>query len=230
MERRSKSVDRFAFERGLLTQGVTRIAGVDEVGRGPLAGPVIAAAVILPEPWITEGMPGELEDLNDSKQLSAAQRERFFGILTTTPCVRIGLGRVEPGRIDSINILKATHEAMNLALAALLRANAPNALPPGHVLVDGLRVKAITLPQTAIVKGDSKSYSIAAASVIAKVTRDRFMDECDARFPGYGFAAHKGYGTPAHLDAIRRLGPCPIHRRSFAPMRPVEQDLFPSGP
>lgn len=229
MERRRKPVDRFALERELLARGIGSIAGVDEVGRGPLAGPVIAAAVILPEPWITEGMPGELKDLNDSKQLSAVQRERFFEILTTTPSVRFGLGRVESARIDSINILKATHEAMNLALAALARNGSTLGAPPVHVLVDGLRVKAITPPQTAVVKGDSLSYSIAAASVIAKVIRDRFMDECDARFPGYGFAAHKGYGTPAHLEAIRRLGPCPIHRRSFAPFRPVEQDLFPPG-
>lgn len=213
------TTDRFEFERGLRSTGAQRIAGVDEAGRGPLAGPVVAAAVILPLRWIHAGIPETLAGLNDSKQLSLKQRERFFSALVQHPEIQHGVGVVEPAQIDELNILQATHQAM----VAALRALTP---PPDHVLVDGLRVGAITWPQTPIVQGDARSYSIAAASVIAKVTRDRTMLELDARFPGYGFARHKGYGTPAHLEALQRLGPCPAHRRSFAPLKPAQPELF----
>ena len=149
------------------------VAGVDEAGRGPLAGPVVAAAVILPATWANGGFDARLLDLNDSKQLTEAQRENFFHILTTHPDIRFAIAIVDAATIDRINILQATHRAMNEALAQLQPQ-------PQHVLVDGRPVKTMTLPQTALVKGDSRSYSIAAASVLAKVTRDRMMLEFDA--------------------------------------------------
>lgn len=211
--------NRFHFERSLLAEGLTRIAGVDEAGRGPLAGPVVAAAVVFPEHWIREGLPPDLEGLNDSKQLTEARREQFFEALTAESGVLQAVAVVEAATIDAINILRATHQAMTAALARLQPA-------PEHVLVDGLRVDAIGPAQTPIVKGDARSYSIAAASVLAKVTRDRLMLAYDRAFPGYGFAKHKGYGTPQHLEAMARLGPCPIHRRSFAPLSQPELDLF----
>ncbi len=215
----AQTIDRFEFERTLLREGFTTVAGVDEAGRGPLAGPVTAAAVVLPIEWIRDGLPAELDGLNDSKQLSEAQRERFFAALTENPAVHHGITSVEAGVIDAINILQATHRAMNEALARLQA-------PPAHVLVDGTRVKSLRFPQTPLVKGDSRSYSIAAASVLAKVTRDRLMAAYGAEFPSYGFTEHKGYGTPAHLAAIARHGPCPIHRRSFAPLKPAQSELF----
>lgn len=213
------TIDRFAFERESLLQGVTRIAGVDEAGRGPLAGPVVAAAAMFPQEWLMEGLPAELTGLNDSKQLSARQRDRFFGVLTTCCDVRFAIAQVDAARVDEINILQATHRAMNEALAEL------NPVPQ-HVLVDGTRVKTLRFPQTPIVKGDAKSYSIAAASVLAKVTRDRLMAEYHERWPVYGFADHKGYGTAHHLAAIAEHGPCPIHRRSFAPLKRPDPGLF----
>lgn len=213
------ATDRLAFERELWSRGITQVAGVDEAGRGPLAGPVVAAAVVLPHVWQHGGFDERLRDLNDSKQLTEAQRENFFSILTTHPEVRFAIAVVDAATIDRINILQATHRAMNEALAKL----EPQ---PEHVLVDGKPVKTMKLPNTAIVKGDAKSYSIAAASVLAKVTRDRMMLEFHAQFPDYGFAEHKGYGTPQHLAAIAEHGACPIHRRSFAPLRPVASELF----
>lgn len=212
-------INRFEFELALLARGCMPVAGVDEAGRGPLAGPVVAAAVILPEAWLPSGLPPELEGLDDSKKLTAAQRDRFFAQLTSRQEVRFAIAREEAGVIDQINILQATHRAMNKALAALQPS-------PQHVLVDGTRVKSMSHPQTALVKGDARSYSIAAASVLAKVTRDRLMQEYDRQWPAYGFAEHKGYGTPAHLAALAKHGPCPIHRRSFAPLRPAELELF----
>ena len=217
--RHREAPDRFAFERTLLAQGVRGVAGVDEAGRGPLAGPVVAAALVLPSSWIEDGLPDALEGLNDSKQLTAAQREAFFSALQALAGIRFGIAQVTAEVIDRINILQATHRAMNEALAQLRP-------PPPHALVDGTRVKTLRFPQTAIVKGDARSYSIAAASVLAKVTRDRLMVGFDRQWPQYGFAAHKGYGTPEHLAAISRHGPCPIHRRSFAPLKPVEPELF----
>ncbi len=211
--------DRLEFERDLWSREFTLVAGGDEAGRGPLAGPVVAAAVILPAAWANGSFDARLADLNDSKQLTEAQRENFFQILTTHPDLRYAIAIVDAATIDRINILQATHRAMNEALAKLQPQ-------PQHVLVDGRPVKSMTLPQTALVKGDSRSYSIAAASVLAKVTRDRLMLEFDAKFPGYGFAIHKGYGVPQHLAAIEKLGPCPIHRMSFAPLKVKEQRLF----
>ena len=211
--------DRLSFECELWQQGLSHISGVDEAGRGPLAGPVVAVAVVLPGSWLEAGIDERLQDLNDSKQLTAAQRENFFAILTAHPEIRHAISVVDEATIDRINILQATHRAMNEALAQLQP-------PPEHVLVDGRPVKTMRFPQTAIVKGDAKSYSIAAASVLAKVTRDRIMLEFHAQFPEYGFAEHKGYGTPQHLAAIAKLGPCPIHRRSFAPMKMKEPQHF----
>ena len=213
------STDRFAFERELLLPGLTRIAGVDEAGRGPLAGPVVAAAAMFPEQWIADGLPAELNGLNDSKQLTARQRDQFFQVLTSCGRVTFAIAQMDAACVDEINILQATHRAMNDALAALTAV-------PQHALVDGTRVKTLRFPQTPIVKGDAKSYSIAAASVLAKVTRDRLMEEYHERWPEYGFAGHKGYGTAQHLAAIAEHGPCPIHRRSFAPLKQPEPELL----
>ncbi len=214
-----KEVNRLEFERDLWSREFTLVAGVDEAGRGPLAGPVVAAAVILPATWANGGFDARLVDLNDSKQLTEAQRENFFQIITTHPDLRYAIAIVDAATIDRINILQATHRAMNEALAQLQPQ-------PQHVLVDGRPVKTMTLPQTALVKGDSRSYSIAAASVLAKVTRDRMMLEFDKKHPGYGFAIHKGYGVPQHLAAIEKLGPCPIHRMSFAPLKTKQPKLI----
>ena len=216
---RRRETDRFLHERAVLASGIGILAGVDEAGRGPLAGPVVAAAVILPRAWAQEGMPEGWGDLNDSKQLSESRREEFFIGLTGHPEVRFAIAAVEPSVIDEINILQATHRAMNQALADL-------GDDVDHALVDGRPVRSLRWPQTALVKGDSLSYSIAAASVLAKVTRDRVMRDADAKWPGYGFAGHKGYPTPEHLEAVHRLGPCPIHRLSFAPLRRPEPELF----
>ncbi len=215
-------VDRLAHERELVAAGITSLAGLDEAGRGPLAGPVVAAAVIFPVEWLCGEFPVELAKLNDSKQLSEAQREHYFAWLTARTEVRYAIAEADAAVIDRINILQATHRAMNDALARLTPS-------PAHVLVDGLRVKSLRFPQTPLVKGDARSYSIAAASVLAKVTRDRQMLAFDREFPGYGFAEHKGYGTPAHLAAIARLGACPIHRRSFAPLKAEQKELFVEG-
>ena len=215
----AKLCDRFEFERVLWQQQITRVAGVDEAGRGPLAGPVVAAAAILPPRWAQTGLPAELAGLNDSKQLTETQREKYFIFLTACAEIEFGIALVDAGVIDEINILQATHRAMNDALAQL------QPLPP-HALVDGRPVKMLRVPQTAIVKGDARSYSIAAASVLAKVTRDRLMLEYHVQFPAYGFDEHKGYGTAKHLAAIAQHGACPIHRKSFAPLKPIEPKLF----
>lgn len=211
--------DRFAWERQLLKSGEARVAGVDEAGRGPLAGPVVAAAVILPSCWIREGIPSALRDLNDSKQLSARRRDVFFELLQADSQIERAIAVASPETIDRLNILGATHGAMNRALAQLN-------VPPQVVLVDGLRVPSLRWRQIPIVGGDGRSYSIAAASVLAKVTRDRLMLELDRDYPHYGFARHKGYPTPDHLEALRKHGPCPAHRRSFAPLRLRQAELF----
>jgi ribonuclease HII len=215
----AKLSDRFEFERALWQKNLTHVAGVDEAGRGPLAGPVVAAAAILPSRWAKSGLPRELEGLNDSKQLTETQREKFFAFLISCGEAQFAIAQTDATQIDEINILQATHRAMNEALAKLNPQ-------PQHALVDGRLVKTMRVPQTAIVKGDARSYSIAAASVLAKVTRDRLMREFDNTFPGYGFAEHKGYGTAKHLAAIAAHGACPIHRRSFAPLKREEVKLF----
>ena len=219
----AKHCNRLSHERKLWDDGTTFVAGVDEAGCGPLAGPVVAAAVMLPCGWSGPGICAELRGLNDSKLLAAGQREKYFSVITTHAGIRWAIASVDVEMIDKINIRQAAWRAMSMALEQL----EPRAQ---HVLVDGLRIKWLAYPQTALAQGDSKSYSIAAASVLAKVTRDRMMLEFDKAYPGYGFAVHKGYGTPQHLAAIQALGPCPIHRRSFSPFRPVptELDLFDS--
>jgi ribonuclease HII len=209
---------RLSCERELWQKGLTRVAGVDEAGCGPLAGPVVAAAVVFPCEWAGTGLGGGLRGLNDSKQLTEAQREKYYSILTSRSDIRYAVASVDAELIDRINIYQAAHRAMNLALDQLQP-------PPEHVLVDGRPVKSMRFPHTALVKGDARSYSIAGASVLAKVTRDRLMREFDRLYPGYGFAEHKGYGTPRHLAAIHALGPCPIHRRSFSPFRPAATEL-----
>jgi ribonuclease HII len=215
----AKFSNSFEFEQAVWQQGVTRVAGVDEAGRGPLAGPVVAAAAILPSRWAESGLPAELKGLNDSKQLTEAQREKFFEFIHVCGEIEFAVNAVDATVIDEINILQATHRAMNNALATLSPL-------PAHALVDGLPVKTLRVKQTAIVKGDSRSYSIAAASVLAKVTRGRLMLEFHAQFPQYGFAEHKGYGTAKHLAASAQHGACPIHRKSFSPLKPEEPELF----
>lgn len=187
-------------EQVLLARGIRLIAGVDEAGRGPLAGPVVAAAVILP-PGVT--IPG----VDDSKRLTAARRDELFEVILGT-ALASGVGIVEHEEIDRCNILQATYRAMHKAIAAL-------SVVPEHILVDGNRFDGTGIPFTTIISGDALSQSIAAASVIAKVTRDRLLCEYDRIYPAYGFARHKGYGTAAHRAAILAYGPCPIHRRTF---------------
>ncbi len=199
----------FSFEEEVQQRGYTCVAGVDEVDRGPLAGPVVAAACILPQSCSIEG-------LNDSKKLTPASRDHLFDQLTAHPEVIYGLGLIEPAEIDKINILQATLQAMLLAVKDLSEE-------PGYLLVDGIHAPKTNIPSTTLVKGDSRSLSIAAASVIAKVTRDRLMLEYHALYPKYGFDSHKGYGTHQHLTALEAEGPCPIHRMSFAPLKPVDQ-------
>jgi ribonuclease HII len=194
----------FRYEKKLRAIGVAHIAGIDEAGRGALAGPVVAAAVVLPEKF-------RHRRLNDSKQLAPELREQIYSELISDPQVRWTVGIVESVEIDRINILRASHRAMRLAVEALIE-------PPDHVLIDGLPVIPFPLPQTAIIEGDCISLSIAAASVIAKVTRDRMMRDFCAHFPQYCFGQHKGYGTELHLLKLYEFGPCPIHRRSFEPV------------
>lgn len=186
------------FEREY--DGCSLICGVDEAGRGPLAGPVTAGAVILPKDCM-------ILYLNDSKKLSEKRREELFWEIREK-AVSYSVGIVGPERIDEINILQATYEAMRQAVSGL-------GVVPDLLLNDAVTIPELAIPQVPIIKGDAKSVSIAAASILAKVTRDHLMEEYDRQFPQYGFAKHKGYGTAAHVAAIREFGPCPIHRRSF---------------
>jgi len=216
--------NRLSHERELWQRGLTVVAGVDEAGCGPLAGPVVAAAVVFPSTWLEVGLYSKLRGLNDSKILTVEQREKYFSVLTAHADVRYAIATSDVEMIDRINIRQAAWRAMNIALDQIIPK-------PQHVLVDGLKIRWLPYPQTALVQGDARSYSIAAASVLAKVTRDRMMQELDKVYPGYGFAEHKGYATPQHYEAIQALGPCPIHRKSFSPFRPVETELelFPIG-
>jgi len=193
-------------------QGFTRVAGVDEAGRGPLAGPVVAAAVVFQRDYAESDGNGDLEGLNDSKQLSKSRREAFFEILQNSSCADVGLGCVDSTTIDEINILQATHQAMTIAVEHLLHA-------ADFAIIDGRTMPPLPCPARAVTRGDQASLSIAAASVIAKVTRDRMMVEFDAVYPPYGFARHKGYGSKAHFQALMEHGPTPIHRQSFRPVR-----------
>jgi len=197
----------FAEEKMLVAEGYQLIAGIDEAGRGPLAGPVVAAAIILPypleAPW--------LDRVKDCKQLTSVSREFLFHNLHEV-AISIGIGMAPSEVIDAQGIIRATQLAMKLAIEQL-------SPPPQSLLIDYLLLPEVSLPQKGIVNGDSVCFSIACASIIAKVTRDRIMIELDKTYPGYGLAQHKGYGTKEHLACLRRLGPSPIHRRSFKPVR-----------
>jgi ribonuclease HII len=196
------------YEQKLSALGVEVIVGIDEAGRGPLAGPVVVGAVILPANFVLSG-------LNDSKKLTAKARERLYAEITTHPDIRWTSIAISPQEIDRLNILGATHSGMRAVIEQL-------SSPPAHALIDGLPVPNFPCPQTALVGGDGISLSIAAASIIAKVERDRIMLECDGLYPEYGFAKHKGYPTREHFAKLRAHGPCPIHRRSFAPVAQAE--------
>ncbi|HHY37002.1 MAG TPA: ribonuclease HII [Firmicutes bacterium] len=196
-------------EGELREKGYRYVAGIDEAGRGPLAGPVAAAAVILPPDT-------HLWGLDDSKKLTPRQRRELYREITAK-ALAWSVGASSPQDIDATDILQATRKAMAEALARL-------PLPPDYLLIDALQLPGVALPQEGIVGGDGKCACIAAASVIAKVTRDSWMEEWDRRYPGYGFARHKGYPTPEHLEALAKLGPCPLHRRSFQPLATLFPD------
>ncbi|MBN4064288.1 ribonuclease HII [Dehalococcoides mccartyi] len=210
MPRPVKSRPNYSIELEIANGSSLYIAGVDEVGRGTLAGPVVAGAAILPGP-----VPSEYANIvNDSKLLSAAQREKAYEWLITW-CVSYGVGACTAGEIDSMGIVPATRQAMARAVAEL----DPQ---PDHLLIDAVELKSINIPQTSIIRADSRSQSAAAASIIAKVTRDKLMATVfESEYPGYGFAAHKGYGTAIHMSALKKLGASPIHRRSFRPVKDV---------
>ena len=195
------------FEEEIQRAGYARIAGVDEVGRGALCGPVMAAAVVLDARQIPDG-------IDDSKKLSAAQREALFAQIMST-ALAVGVGRVEPEIIDQENILQATLRAMTEAVRQLHP-------PADFLLIDALQLPWLELPQKSIIRGDAQSVSIAAASIVAKVTRDRIMVKLDQQFPGYSLRRNKGYGTRAHLDSLRQFGPSPIHRKSFRPVAQMD--------
>lgn len=199
-EERARIYEMQSIEREKRSAGYAVIAGVDEAGRGPLAGPVYSAAVILPENVFIEG-------INDSKKLSEKKREELFDIICEKS-LSYSIYSVDEKRIDEINILNATYEAMNGAVNSLDMA-------PEYVLIDGNRIQGMDIPHETVVKGDAKSISIAAASILAKVSRDRFICKMAEKYPEYGFEKHKGYGTAAHNAAILKHGPCPIHRKTF---------------
>ena len=201
-------------EIALYTDGYRHIAGLDEAGRGSWAGPVVAGAVILPiaQPGLIE----RLEGVQDSKQLTPGERERLYKIIKSV-ALDVGVGIAPPDMIDEIGIVPATRQAMGLALAQL-------DLLPDFLLIDYLHLPEVSIPQKSIANGDALSLSIAAASIVAKVTRDRWMVQLENRYPGYGFAQHKGYGTRQHREALARLGPSPVHRLSYAPMRLMLQE------
>lgn len=201
MEEEQKRFDEMCrYEKEAYSEGIKYIAGIDEAGRGPLAGPVVAAAVILPENVFISG-------LNDSKKLNEKQREKLFSEITEK-AIAYEVGIVDEKIIDELNILNATKMAMEIAVETLK-------VKPDLLLIDAVNLDSLKIPQKSIVKGDSLSVSIAAASIIAKVTRDRLIEEMDSIYPEYGFKKHKGYGTKEHIDAIKKFGICPIHRVSF---------------
>ena len=195
--------DPWSFERSVRASGFSCIAGLDEAGRGPLAGPVVAAAVVLPHGLLIPG-------LTDSKQVPEEERERLFDVVRSQ-AVCFGVGIADERTIEEVNILQATIIAMERALQALTPY-------PDYLLLDAITLPRIPLPQKPIIKGDCRSHSIAAASILAKVTRDRLMLDLHERFPQYNFQKHKGYGTKEHLDLIREHGPCEAHRRTFNPV------------
>ena len=195
-------------EHYLASLGFTAIAGIDEVGRGCLAGPVVTAAVILP---LNETITQDLAGVRDSKMVSAAQRERLADRIRLHACCW-SIGVMDVATIDTHNILQATRMAMVAAIAACT-------ISPTALLLDAIKLPTVTLPQVSLIKGDQRSLSIAVASIIAKVTRDQMMRDYERDYPDYGFARHKGYGTPYHLNALKNHGPTPIHRASFAPVK-----------
>jgi ribonuclease HII len=203
----------FSYERQVWAMGYRLVAGLEEAGRGPLAGPVVAAAVIL---------PGEayLPGLDDSKRLSARRRQELYELIRER-AVAIGIGMVHPEGIDEANVMMATYKAMVKAVNHL-------AVSPDYLLIDALHLPGVTHPQSPIVGGEGLSCSIAAASIVAKVTRDNHMIEMDRLYPQYGFAHHKGYGTAEHREALEKYGPCPIHRKTFGPVREIVP-LTPDG-
>jgi ribonuclease HII len=207
-----------AAERQHWQQGHQYIAGVDEAGRGPLAGPVVAAAVVIEQALAEAEEHNSFAGLTDSKKLSPVARQHFHDILQSSPDVLIGIGISDSREIDDVNILRATHLAMARALKSLPAM-------PDIALIDGRPVEGLPCNSVAMVGGDGKSLSIAAASVIAKVVRDHAMQGFDKEFPGYGFATHKGYGTSAHVQALFEHGPCAIHRKSFRPVREAAEIL-----
>jgi ribonuclease HII len=213
-------MDMLHYEKEAWNAGLFFIAGVDEAGRGPLAGPVVAAAAAFERKPLEKGGAEEFAGLTDSKALTEKKRDIFFEQLTACSFAHTAFAVIEPEEIDSINILQATWKAMAQALSGLDRM-------PELALVDGNPVRGLPCDSRNIVKGDAKSLSIAAASVIAKVTRDRMMLELDAKYPEYGFASHKGYGTKAHLEAIHKHGPLDCHRKTFRPIAELNQgELF----
>ena len=199
------------IERKLYLQGITSIAGIDEAGRGPLAGPVVVACVIMPQDSMIEGV-------NDSKKVSEKKREKLYYVILEES-IAFGVGIISQAEIDRINILNATKEGLTIAIKEMeknLQERKRTIQKPDIILVDALtKIDTDHIPYKSIIKGDAKSYSIAAASIIAKVTRDRIMRQWDEVYPMYGFAKHKGYGTAAHVQAIKEYGLCPLHRRSF---------------
>jgi ribonuclease HII len=206
-----------SFELALWDLGTKYIAGIDEAGRGPLAGPVSAAAIILPE---DPSLCRKLHGVRDSKQMSPADREYWANCLKKE-ALSFGTGFASPGEIDGLGIIPATRLAVQRALSTM-------PVLPQHLLLDYLQLPDVIIPQTSLIKGDARCLSIAAASILAKTARDALMCEMEAYYPGYGFAKHKGYATTEHLRALEQLGPCPIHRYSFSPIRQTpEDDLTP---
>ena len=205
-------------ERSFGEEGVL-VMGIDEAGRGPLAGPVVAAAVSVPLDRAAHLLSGPWAAINDSKKLSPRRRDELAAVIKATPGCLFAIASATAREIDGMNILRATHLAMRRAALSLAAQSASQF----RILVDGLPVPTLPFPSRNLVKGDAKSLFIAAASILAKTARDAYCDEMEARHPGYGFAVHKGYPTPAHLAALERLGPCPEHRQSFGP---VAEALF----
>lgn len=211
------------FEQKYWNNNINKIAGLDEAGRGPLAGSVIAAALIFDKKFLLKEINNEIiSQINDSKKLTEKKREEIFEYLISTDGVQYAVGEATAEEVDDINILQATWVAMRRAINNLKEK-------PSIILVDGLPVKGLPVDSQSIVKGDSKSISIAAASIIAKVTRDRQIKILDLKYPEYGFAHHKGYGTKKHLDALNKYGPCPIHRKTFKPVANVIQKVNGTG-
>lgn len=210
MERKKDNIDLLKYEKELYSQGIKFIAGVDEVGRGPLYGPVVAAAVILP-------MNYRLKGLNDSKKLSEKKRDEFYKIINKD-AISIGIGIINEDKIDEVNIYEATKIAMKDAINNL-------SIKPEHVLIDAMKLD-ISIPSTSIIKGDALSESIAAASIVAKVTRDHMLEEMDKEFPMYDLSHNKGYGTKKHLEALKKYGPCKYHRKTYGPVKNVVNEIF----